>query len=142
MPRVATLDCHYLLPEDAEAQDALVCVQSGKLVSEGDRLDMRGIDLSLRSPEEVYKKFEADLAPVEESLKIAEKCNLELDLGKRFFPSFELPEGKSADECLKEMTYAGLQKRYQNAELSQEIKDRVQYELNVIGSKGYSTYCQ
>src|SRR3989344_2633170 len=63
VPRVATLDCHYLLPEDAEAQDALVCVQSGKLVSEGDRLDMRGIDLSLRSPEEVYKKFEADLAP-------------------------------------------------------------------------------
>ena len=140
VPRVATLDCHYLRPDDAEAQDALVCVSTGKLVSDTERLDMRGIDLSLYSPEEVYKKFGADTAPVEQSVTIAERCNAEIEIGGRYFPVFEIPGGKSNAQYLSEKTYEGLTKRYEAQDINDEIRQRIEYELKVINDKGYPAY--
>src|SRR3989338_167824 len=140
VPRVATLDCHYLNPDDAEAQDALVCVATGKLVSDPDRLDMRGLDLSMCSPEEVYKRFENDPGPVEQTMEIADRCNIELTFGKRYFPSFEIPEGKTPAEFLREKAYEGLKVKYSPEKITQEVSDRIERELSVISEKKYDTY--
>ena len=138
--RVATLDSHYLRPEDADAQDALICVGTGKYVSDTDRLDMRGVDLSLKPAEEVYNLFAGDEEVVANSLKIAEQCNLEIEMNKRFFPNFEIPNKEDPNEHLRKLTLEGLGKRYMGKEITQEVKDRLDYELKVICDKGYATY--
>ncbi len=140
LPLVATHDSHYLLPEDTAAQDILVCVGTGRTVADSDRLDMRGSALHLKSPREMAESF-ADLPEaVENTGKIAERINLELVLGKRYFPSFSVPEGKTAESYLEELCYQGLKDRYQGKELPGEIRERLKYEIDVIKQAGYATY--
>ena len=92
---VATADCHYIYPEDAEAQDVMVCIGTGRTVNDQDRLDMRGHDLSLKSPEKMRELFYDIPEAVENTQKVAELCNLEIELDQRYFPKVEIPDGKT-----------------------------------------------
>src|SRR5258708_4827079 len=138
IPLVATNDLHYIKLEDAEAQDALVCIQTGKFLTDLNR--MRMVDtpnLYLKSPQEMGQAFEAIPEAIKNSVKISSSCELELPLGKPQFPIFALPEGKKPNEYLKELTY---QKAEGKMELTEERKKRLEYELSVIEKKNYATY--
>lgn len=140
VPLVATNDSHYIYPEDADAQDALLCVATGKVVSDVDRI--RFIDaptLYIRSPEEMGQLFLDLPDALENTVAIAEKCNLEIStLDKWHFPKYKLPSGKSAEEHLFALVYKNLKEKYPHA--TREIKERVKMELDVITNKGYAPY--
>jgi DNA polymerase-3 subunit alpha len=138
IPIVATNDAHYLNREDAEAQDALVCVATGKEVADIKRI--RFIDTPefyVKSTEQMAELFADIPEALKNTVKIAEKCNLEITLNKWYFPNFETKTG-SADIELKRLAISGLKERFKK--ISPEIKKRLNYELKVIREKGYSTY--
>ncbi len=139
IPLVATNDAHYIKQEDATAQDALVCIATGKDVSEVKRL--RFIDTPeyyVKSPEQMYDLFPDYPDACENTVKIAEKCEVDIKLGTWFFPKMELPDGVSAEEQLKKLAVKGLKERYEK--VTPEIKRRLAYELRVIIDKGYPEY--
>ena len=136
---VATIDSHYLHHDDAEAQDVLVCVQTGKLTTDKDRLNMTETDLSFKSPEEISAQWADMPEVVENTVKVAELCNLELTLNKWAFPQFPTPQGMNHDEYLRELTMKGAEEKF-GAGISEEIKKRIEYELGVIQKTGFSTY--
>jgi len=139
IPLVATNDVHYLKQEDAFAQDVLVCISTAKNVSDINRL--RYVDvptLHFTSPEEMSQLFSDLPDALENTLKIAEKINLEIELGKWHFPNIELPENKTAPDYLKEKCYENLPKKYPQA--TKEVIDRLEYELSVIIQRGYAPY--
>ncbi|MFH1978869.1 MAG: DNA polymerase III subunit alpha [Patescibacteria group bacterium] len=138
IPIIATQDIHYLQKEDATAQDALVAIQTGTFVNETNRLSMKDEDYSFRSTEEMSKLFKDIPEATENTLRIAEMCNTELKLGEWIFPNFEIPEGKTADSYLLEMTREGLKRRKMSE--SPEVTKRINYELEIISKKGYSSY--
>jgi len=138
---VATADCHYIYPEDSEAQDVLVCIGTARTVGESDRLDMRGYDLSLRSAEKMNELFYELPEALENTGKIADMCELEIKLDQRYFPKVELPEGKTSEQFLKDLTYLKALEVYgQKGEVSKEILERIDYELDIICKKGFATY--
>ncbi len=138
---VATADCHYLRPEDSEAQDVLVCIGTGKTTSDSDRLDMRAYDLSLKSADEMYERFADYPDAVAESAKIAERCNLEILTNQRYFPKVEVPEGKTPAQYLRELTYERALLKYgQTGEIPENVRQRIDYELGIIEMKGFDTY--
>ncbi|OGE28655.1 DNA polymerase III subunit alpha [Candidatus Daviesbacteria bacterium RIFCSPHIGHO2_01_FULL_38_8b] len=138
IPMVATNDYHYIHKEDARAQDALLCIQTGKFLTETDRLRMIDTpDYFVKSPEEMMEAF-ADLPKaVEETVKIAEKIDLEIPLGVARFPIFQTTAGESPMNYLRRITY---QKAEGKLKLTQEIKQRLEYELSVIEKKKYADY--
>lgn len=139
IPLIATNDSHYINKDDAAAQDALVCIQTGKMLSDTNR--MRYIDTPdfyLKSTEEMVSEFEDLPEAIENTQKIADRCNLEITIGQWYFPKIKLPKGKTAGETLKDMAYAGAKKKF--SEITQEITDRLNYELETIENKGYSPY--
>ncbi len=138
---VATADCHYLKPEDAEAQDVLVCIGTGKNVTDENRLDMRGYDLSLKSEERMLEIFHDVPEAVMNSAEIAEKCDLKLLLNQRYFPQVEVPNGKTTGEYLRDLTYAKSISLYgKDGVVPEEIQKRIDYELDIILKKGFDTY--
>lgn len=135
----ATNDVHYVMPQDAQAQDAIVCIQTGKNISDIKRLRM--IDSPtyyLKNSEEMQELFGDMPQLIENSAKIAEKVNIEIALGKVAFPHYEVPQGQTPDEYLKKLAYAGMDKRIDK--VTAEIRKRLDYELSIISKKGYSTY--
>jgi len=138
IPVVATNDIHYVKKEDAEIQDILLCLQTKKKKSDSDRLCMLNDDYSFRSITEMEEAFKDHPEVLENTQKIAEMCNLEIELGKIQLPHFPLPEGKTADEYLKELCYQRLPERY--PEKKKEIIDRLEYELSVIQKTGFASY--
>jgi DNA polymerase-3 subunit alpha len=140
VPLVATNDAHYIKKDDATAQDALVCIATGKNVTDVKRL--RFIDVPsyyITSPEEMEALFHDVPDVVSNTVKVAEKCNLTVStLGKWFFPVFPLPEGKNADEALRDLVFERMPERLGGT--PQEAIDRVNYELDIIKTKGYSAY--
>lgn len=142
LPLVATADCHYIYPEDAEAQDVMVCIGTGRTVNDADRLDMRGYDLSLKSPERMHELFYDVPEALENTQKIAEMCQLEIKIDQRYFPKVEIPEGFTTEEYLKKVTYEQALPLYGDASgtIPPEIKERIDYELNIICKKGFDTY--
>lgn len=139
LPLVATNDSHYIKQSDATAQDALVCISTGKNVSDIERL--RYVDtptFHLRSFDEMQAIFPEYPEALENTIKIAEKCDVEIELGKAFYPKIDLPEGETADEALKNLAHKRVADRY--PEVTNEIKERLDYELDVICKKGYATY--
>lgn len=138
IPLVATNDLHYIKKEDAEAQDCLVCIQTGKTLTDLNRLRMVDTpDLYLKSAEEMLEAFKEIPEAVENSVKIAEKINIEIPLGTPMFPVFEVPGGKDPMEYLKELTY---ERGALRMEMSPERKERLDYELSIIEKKKYGTY--
>ncbi len=134
---VATNDYHYIKKEDAEAQDVLLCIQTGKLLSETDRLRMIDTpDYFVKSPEEMEENFRDLPEALENTVKIAESIDLEIPLGIARFPVFKT-EGKTSMEYLRELTY---KKGAERVKITGKIKERIEYELGVIEKKKYADY--
>ncbi|MDP2909586.1 MAG: DNA polymerase III subunit alpha [bacterium] len=139
IPLVATNDAHYLKKEDAEAQDILMLINTDSNPADSERLTMKSDDFSFRTPEEMAKLFKDYPEAIENTQKIADLCNMELELGKTKLPHYEVPDGKTADEYLKKLCFEGLKKRYgENPE--KHFIDRLEYELSVIEKTGFASY--
>jgi len=139
IPLVATNDVHYIKKEDAEAQDALVCIATAKNISDTKRL--RFIDsptFYVKDPDEMYQLFSDLPEACENTSKIAEKCNLEIALGKWFFPKFPLPDDLTPDEYLCQEAEKRLKEKIPDC--TKEIKERFEHELEIIIQKGYAPY--
>lgn len=137
---VATNDCHYINHEDAEAQEILLCVQTQKTILDKDRkLSMLDSpDFYLKSPTEMTGAFIQYPQALENTAKIAQMCDIEIETGKWIIPKFDVPNKKTAKVYLRELVDKNLKDRYQNP--TQEIKSRIEYELSVIFQKDYTTY--
>ncbi len=138
---VATADCHYVYPEDSEAQDVLICIGTGKTVQDTDRLDMRAYDASLKSPERMRELFSDVPEAVDNTLKVAERCNLEIKIDQRYFPTVSIPEGETPDSFLRKEAYGRASAFYgKNGALPEAVATRIDYELGIIAQKGFSSY--
>jgi len=139
LPLIATNDVHYVSPEDAEAQDALLCVQTRKLISDEKRMTMMASpDFYLRSTEEMEELFRKYPEALENTVKLADSCDVEIPTGKLHFPAFPLPEGETEVSYFKKIAQAGLEKKLPNP--SEEARKRLDYEMDIIIQKGYPTY--
>ncbi len=136
---VATNDVHYLKKEDAEAHEALLSIQTQTTLDDPNRMRFQTDEFYFKSPEVMKKSFES-IAPeaIKNTIKIAERCNLELDFSKTHLPQYRPPDGKTREEFLLELVKAGLSKRY--PEITKKISERVEYELSVIRKSGYTSY--
>ena len=139
IPIVATNDCHYLKPEDAPAQDILMLINTGAKPNDPERLTMEADDFSMKSPEQMIKDFKDFPGAIENSQKIVALCDFQFKLGEIKLPKFETPNGKTADEYLKDLCFEGIKKRYgQNP--TKEVNDRLNFELGVIAQTGFASY--
>lgn len=139
LPLVGTNDCHYLRKSDHEMHDVLLCIQTKKTVKEENRLrfDNHFYFKNVDEMREVLKAYPPEA--ISNTLEIANRCNLELDYGKSVMPEYEVPEGHTNDSYLKELCYQGLQEKY-GSELSAAIRQRLDYELDIISKTDYSGY--
>ena len=138
VPLVATCDVHYLSPEDAQAHEVLLAIQTKSLLSDKNRLSMKDDDFSFKSPKEVIEFFKDVPEAIENTLKIASLCNLELELGKVQMPKIKIEAGFDSFSYLKKLAQEGLRKRY--PQISPQIRDRFNYELEVIRKTGFADY--
>jgi DNA polymerase III subunit alpha len=138
---VATADSHYIHPEDSEAQDVLVCIGTASTINDANRLDMRGYDLSLKTEEQMLERFADAKEAVFNTFEVAEKCNLKIETNQRYFPKVEVPTGKSTADYLRELTYTRALPLYgKDGEIPEDIRKRIDYELDIIIKKGFDTY--
>src|SRR3989339_503548 len=138
IPLVVTRDVHYLDFADAEAQDILRCIANGWRVDQSDREDYRQVDRSLNSAEDIISRFRHVPEALENTVKIAERINLEIPLDVWHFAPVDIPEGKTYDDVLRESAFAAAPNFY--PEITKELTDRLDYELDIIKTKGYSPY--
>ncbi|MFO0973808.1 MAG: DNA polymerase III subunit alpha [Phycisphaerae bacterium] len=135
---VATNDVHYLTRDDVEAHDVLCCISTGKLVTDENRLKFPCGEFYLKSPAEMAQRFAHLPEALDNSLRIAERCNVELDLTRRFTPVYRPPDSRTPEEFLRACVLAGAAERY--GQIDDELRQRIDYELDVIQSKGFSSY--
>ena len=148
LPLVATSDCHYVDREDAEAQDVMLCINMGKFRTDQSRMKMEGNEFYLRPPEEMYRNFQGLESAVARSQEIADSVDLQLTLGERYFPVFDLPVDRTPEDELRDLCLKGLHDRYKNnlemrsaeGELSEAVMDRLNRELGVINKLGFADY--
>ena len=147
LPLVATSDAHYVNREDAEAQDVLLCINTGKFRTDTQRMRMEGDQFFLRSQQEMYDAFPGFREALEQSQRIADSVDIELELGKRHFPRYTAPDSKSAADFLRELCMAGLKERYaEDSEhcpggtLAPAVLERLERELDVIDKLGFPNY--
>ncbi|MDE5873075.1 MAG: DNA polymerase III subunit alpha, partial [Lachnospiraceae bacterium] len=138
IPMVVTNDSHYITADDAEAHDVLLCIQTGKLVSDTDRMKYEGGQYYLKSAEEMAELFPYAPSALENTCKIADMCNVEIVFGEQKVPRFDVPEGYDAFSYLKMLCEKGLEKRYNP--VTEELKERLAYELNTIKDMGFVDY--
>ena len=139
IPLVATNDVHYVDKEDAEAQDVLLAVQTRKVVTDKNRMSMiNSPSFYLRSTQEMQQLFAEYPDAIENSIKIAEKCNVEIPIGKWILPIFPLPEGETSESYFATLANKGLRERIQD--ITPEVQKRLDYEIEVISTKGFATY--
>ena len=138
VPLVAANDVHYLKREYQQAHEVLGCIQSQHQLDDPQRYRAPTDQLYFKSPEEMKKLFADIPEAIQNTLKIAERCNLELDFTKTHVPHFEPPKGKTQEAYLRELTFEGLQKKYQT--LTPSIEERTNHELSVISKAGYNSY--
>ena len=140
IPLVATNDAHYTKKEDAYNHEVLLCIQTGKKMSDMDRMKFETNDFYIKSPEEI-KEFFPNLPEVlENTVKIAEKCNVEFEFGHTILPNYEVPEEfETHYDYFRKLCEDGLVKRY-GENISKEIKDRMEFEISVIQRMGYVDY--
>ena len=139
IPLVATNDVHFINREDSRAQDILMCVQMGKRYHDPDRMHFNTDQVYLRTPEEMEALFASCPEAVQNTVRIAERCNVELTFGKTVLPDFQKPDGLTAEEYLKKLCYEGAAQRY-GAVLPEAVQERLKYELSVINRMGYADY--
>jgi DNA polymerase-3 subunit alpha len=140
LPLVATNDVHYVYPEDAAIHDILLCIGTGKVLGEPDRMRMDGDTYYLRTADEMARLFSEVPESLSNTLRIAEMCELDIEFGHYHLPPFEVPEGHSADSYLRSLCEAGLQQRYGTAADSPEVRNRLEHELGIIHRMGFDTY--
>lgn len=142
IPLVATNDVHYLNKDDDEAQDVLLCLQTKKKKEDRDRMMMLGGDFSFRGVKEMSENFKDTPEAIANTQKIAEACNLEIELGKIQLPYFTVPDGQNIDDYLDNLCRQGLIERYGKnyEEIEPVIKQRMDYELSVIKKMGWPSY--
>ena len=138
IPMIATNDVHYTYKEDAEAHDILLCIQTGKKVSDTDRLRYSGGQFYLKSEEEMRELFRYAPEAIDNTHKIAERCNVDIEFGVTKLPKFDVPKGYTADSFLRSLCEEGLRDRY--GDRAPELHDRLEYELSVIERMGYVDY--
>ena len=135
---VATNDIHYINRDDAESHDVLLCIQTGKTVDEPGRMRFANNEFYLKSPDEMAQLFPNCPEAIANSCVIAERCNVEFEFGKLHLPEFPIPGGASPDDYLRQLCMARLPERYPTEE--EQVGKRLEYELNVIKTMGYSGY--
>ena len=135
---VATNDVHYTLAEDAQPHDVLLCLQTGKKLSDENRMRYDGGQYYVKSPEEMERLFPYATEALENTHKIAERCHVEIEFGVTKLPKFDVPEGYTSWEYLNELCFKGLEERYQP--VTEELKERLNYELSTIKNMGYVDY--
>ena len=139
IPLVATCDSHYMYKEDAKDHEVLLCIQTGKKLSDEDRMSFNTSDFYIKSPEEMKEFFSEVPEAVENTVKIAKKCNLEIEFGNTKLPNYDVPkEYKSHDEYFEELAKKGFEKIYGKG--TKEQQERLQTEIDVIKKMGYSDY--
>ena len=138
IPLVCTNDLHYINAEDAEAHDILLCIQTGKKVNDEDRMRYPGGQFYLKSPQQMYDLFPYARQACENTCKIAERCNVTFEFNNYKLPKFDVPQGYTSDEYLREKCKEGLSKRYRL--VTKELTDRLEYELGVIEQMGFVDY--
>lgn len=135
---VATNDCHYAERENVLDQEIVICIQTGKKLSDEDRMTIGTDELYIKSPEEMKEQFKNFPDAIANTVKIAEKCNFDFEFGHTILPNYNTPNGEDHAEYLKKLCKEGLKKRYDN--ITDEIRKRAEYELSVIIQMGYVDY--
>lgn len=140
IPLVATCDSHYLTPDDVEAQDVLLCVQTGALLADEDRFNMHADVFDFKHPDVIAQAFADIPEAIANTEKIAEMCNVELELGKIILPRFDLPTGEtSTKEYLNKLIAAGVKQRFGDNP-SPTVLERINYEVSVVNQMNYESY--
>ena len=138
IPLVVTNDCHYTNREDAESHDVLLCIQTGKKLADEDRMRFETDEFYVKSEEEMLELFPYAKEAVYRTQEIADRCHVEIEFGVTKLPHFEVPEGYDSWTYLNKLCYEGLDRRY--GDRAEELKSRLEYELNVIKNMGYVDY--
>ena len=138
IPIVATNDVHYILEEDAAPHEVLLCIQTGKTMMDEDRMIYEGGQYYLKSPEQMAEIFPYAKEALENTAKVAEACNVTFDFNELKLPSFDVPTEENPDDYLTRLCYEGLNMRY--GEINTELKERLDYELDVIKQMGFVDY--
>ena len=138
LPLVITNDAHYLTKEDAKMQDVLLCVQTGKTVDDTNRMRFETEEFYLKSEQQLRELFPGCDEAIENTARIAERCNLDFVFNEYHLPSFPVPEGYSNEEYFRKLCYEGFAERYPDK--PQSHIDRLEYEIGVISRKGYVNY--
>ncbi|MBQ6539772.1 MAG: DNA polymerase III subunit alpha [Oscillospiraceae bacterium] len=137
IPLVVTNDAHYLTREDSDAQDVLMCIQTGKTVFDENRMKFSSDDYYIKSEEELRELFPDCPEAFENTVKIADMCNVEFEFGHYHLPRFDVPEGKTASGYLRELCDQGFEKKYGKDE---NVRKQLEYELNMIEKMGFVDY--
>ncbi len=138
VPVVATNDVHYLRPADARTQDILVCINTGRTVDDENRMRQESDQLYLKSPAEMAEVFSDCPEALANTVRIAQRCEVELDFSSRHAPRYKTPEGEAPAEFLEHLAHDGLAKRYQ--QITDSHRERLTYELKVVEEKEFSSY--
>lgn len=138
VPLVATNDCHYTAREDAEAHDVLLCIQTGNTVADAKRLKFATDQFYFKSPEEMAAAFPEAPEALSNTMQVAEKCDLRLDFKHQHYPTFRADYDGSLKDYLSHLCEEGLPRRY--GEITPEIRQRLDYEIGVVDSKGLTSY--
>ena len=135
---VATNDVHYTYAEDEKPHDILLCIQTGKKLADENRMRYEGGQYYVKSPEQMAALFPYALQALENTQKIADRCNVEIEFGVTKLPKYEVPDGMTSWEYLNKLCFEGLERRYGNP--GEELKERLMYELDTIHNMGYVDY--
>ena len=139
IPMVATNDAHYITKEDAKMQSILLCIQTGKTIADADRMEFQTDEFYLKSTDEMYDLFAMVPEACENTNKIAEQCNFEFTFGETKLPYFKAPDGMENQEYFEKLCWEGLERRYPG-EVTDALKERLSYEINVVKTMGYTNY--
>ena len=139
IPMVATNDAHYLAREDAKMQSILLCIQTGKTIADADRMEFQTDEFYVKSTEEMYELFSMVPEACENTNRIAEQCNFDFTFGETKLPYFKAPDGMENQAYFEKLCWDGLERRYPGR-VSRELRDRLEYEIDVVKKMGYTNY--
>ena len=139
IPMVATNDAHYITKEDAKMQSILLCIQTGKTINDVDRMEFQTDEFYLKSTDEMYDLFSMVPEACENTNKIAEQCNFEFTFGETKLPYFKAPDGMENQKYFEKLCWDGLERRYPGR-VTDALKERLTYEINVVKTMGYTNY--
>lgn len=146
LPLVATNDCHYLRRGDADTQAIMMCIQTNSVITDGRPVGFSTDEFYYKTTEEMSALFGEYEGAIENTVKIAERCNFEFDFSKTYLPTYKCPNGMNSSELFRKMTFEGLARRVSSGEIDfsygdeEEYRDRLDYELSVITEMGYADY--